>query len=642
MRETVHCVALLVAVLALGLVAGSAAAQGDGEVGLELEPAETDLEPGESETYELLVDSPDNGILAYEGLVVDVGDETVANITGFEEAHDDEFSEAEILDDGGAVLFEAFVPEEFGEPAEEVLLAEFTVEAVGQEGESTDLDVAGDPTLVDADDEAYEVAAVQNATVDIPVLESEPALSGLEIDSQGDEATVVEGENASVAVDVTNVGNAPGSFEVLFEVGDTTETASTGQLDSGATEAVVVPNATGDLDPGGYPVTAAVGTDEVSGNLTVLADAAFSVSITNTNEPVEGDDIAATFEVTNTGEVADTGTVELATDPALGTSTTTLTLDGGDSTMETLTLPTEAGDAGTYTVTVASPEDSDSESVTVLAEAAFSVTITDTTEPVEGDDLDVTAAVTNTGEVEETQTVTLAAGELGEDEVSVTLGGGESTTETLTVGTDEGDAGAYNATVSTDDATDVTDVSVLEAGGLSVAAVETDGSVVQGQTLSVTVTVENPGGSPVEGALAVDATAVVDGADDAGSNETTIELDPGVTLDRTLTLDTGDGQFGVYDVTASAGSALGETTAEVLLPPVAGDPPQDLDGDGTYKDIRGDGEFSIFDVQGLFDNRDNPVVQDNPAAFNFKGADDPEEVNIFDVQALFNELIGLV
>lgn len=640
MRKTLRCVGLVVVVLGLGLATGSVAAQADGEVGLELEPEETDLEPGESTTYELLVDGPDSGILAYEGLVVDVGDGTVANVTGFEEAHDDEFSEAEILDDGGAVLFEAFVPEAFDEPAEEALLAEFTVEAIGQEGESTNLTVAGDPTLVDADDEAYEVAAVQNATLDVVVPESEPALSGLDIASQGDEATVVEGENASVAVDVTNVGDAPGSFEVLFEVGGATETASTGQLDSGATETVTVPNATGALDPGGYPVTAAADTDEVSGNLTVLADAAFDVAVTATNEPVEGDDIAATFEVTNTGEVADTDTVELTTDPALGTNTTTLTLDGGESTVETLTLPTEAGDAGTYTVTVASAEDSDSESVTVLADAAFSVSITGTNEPVEGEDLDVTATVTNTGAVEETQAVTLEAGDLGGDEVSVTLGDGESTTETLTVGTAEGDAGTYTATVSSDDATDVTDVSVLEVGGLSVAAVETSGPVVQGQTLSVTVTVENPGGSPAEGSLAVEATANVDEADDAGSNETSLELDPGATLDRTLTLDTGGGQFGAYTVTASAGDALAETTAEVLLPPVAGDPPQDRNGDGTYEDVRGDGEFSIFDVQVLFHNRDHPVVQDNPAAFNFAG--NPEEVNIFDVQGLFNELVGFV
>jgi len=65
--------------------------------------------------------------------------------------------------------------------------------------------------------------------------------------------------------------------------------------------------------------------------------------------------------------------------------------------------------------------------------------------------------------------------------------------------------------------------------------------------------------------------------------------------------------------------------------------PQDLDGDGLYENVRGDGEFDVADVQGLFDNLDSPAVQDNAAKFNFQG-DNPDEVTIFDVQALFQQL----
>ena len=66
--------------------------------------------------------------------------------------------------------------------------------------------------------------------------------------------------------------------------------------------------------------------------------------------------------------------------------------------------------------------------------------------------------------------------------------------------------------------------------------------------------------------------------------------------------------------------------------------PQDLDGDGLFEDVNGDGEFTIFDVQAFFTNFQSEIVQSNPAAFNFTEEEDPEEVTIFDVQALFQKL----
>jgi PKD repeat protein len=102
---------------------------------------------------------------------------------------------------------------------------------------------------------------------------------------------------------------------------------------------------------------------------------------------------------------------------------------------------------------------------------------------------------------------------------------------------------------------------------------------------------------------------------------------------------------GEYTVTLTVTTAAGDSdtaTKTVSVtetgggPPavVGGDPPSDLDDDGLYEDIDGDGEFTVGDVQDLFENRNASVVQDNAEFFNFSG-NDPDEVTIEDVEALF-------
>jgi hypothetical protein len=63
-----------------------------------------------------------------------------------------------------------------------------------------------------------------------------------------------------------------------------------------------------------------------------------------------------------------------------------------------------------------------------------------------------------------------------------------------------------------------------------------------------------------------------------------------------------------------------------------GNPAGDLDRDGLYEDVNGDGAFTIGDVRALFTNRASDSVQDNTALFDF---DDDGAVTIGDVRALF-------
>lgn len=64
--------------------------------------------------------------------------------------------------------------------------------------------------------------------------------------------------------------------------------------------------------------------------------------------------------------------------------------------------------------------------------------------------------------------------------------------------------------------------------------------------------------------------------------------------------------------------------------------PQDLNEDGLYDDVTGNGEVGVEDVQALFDNMDN-IPEEDAQYFNFSGTD-ASEVTIFDVQALFNRI----
>lgn len=70
---------------------------------------------------------------------------------------------------------------------------------------------------------------------------------------------------------------------------------------------------------------------------------------------------------------------------------------------------------------------------------------------------------------------------------------------------------------------------------------------------------------------------------------------------------------------------------------VTGDtvPANDVNLDGQFEDVNGDGTANIVDVQALFANLANPVVQDNPSSFDFNG---DGVVNVVDVQRLYAEL----
>jgi hypothetical protein len=107
----------------------------------------------------------------------------------------------------------------------------------------------------------------------------ESKLSNLDIARQDADATIAEGDDGDVSVDVENVGDVDGKFDVTLEIppkGDTEpayeETINDFAVDAGATETATFGSITGGLNMGDYDVVVSTEDDDISGDLTVQED----------------------------------------------------------------------------------------------------------------------------------------------------------------------------------------------------------------------------------------------------------------------------------------------------------------------------------------------------------------------------------
>ena len=167
----------------------------------------------------------------------------------------------------------------------------------------------------------------------------------------------------------------------------------------------------------------------------------------------------------------------------------------------------------------------------------------------------------------------------------------------------------------------------VELSGLDIAGQGSE-AVVLDSNGSVSANVSHVGGGAgeVNVTLAVGDTTVTRSVEIAGNQTVTLTFEEVVGL-------VSPGQ---YPVTVSAGNT--SVTGSLLVSvDVGGDgsPATDTTGDGLLNDVDGSGEFSIFDVQAFFTEFESPVVETNANLFDFEPGDG---VNIFDVQALFNQL----
>jgi len=456
-------------------------------------------------------------------------------------------------------------------------------------------------------------------------------LANLTVAGNGPNATITEGDDATIAVAVTNTGNTSSSFDVELAIGTAQQTGSTATLSTGATETVTFTGVTDGLAAGSYDLTLSTTDDKVTGGLTVQTPPEFRVSNLQPQSTtvVNGTVVDISADVENTGDQQGTQTLGLTVGSI--SQTQTETLGAGANTTVTFTVDTGMLGPGSYSHAIASANDSASGTLTVdpPEPATFAVRIESTTAPVtEGQRLSVNATVENTGDVSDTQTVELDAGALGTNATTVSLGAGVSRNLALAVDTTRGDNGTYTVTVGSANDTATAATTVQAPAEFAVTVTGTTTPVV-GDPLSVTAQVTNVGEVSATQSVELDAGRL-------GTNATTVALDGGNATTVALDVPTADGDYGNYTVTVGSANQTASASARVTLPTLERNQPRDRDGDGLYEDVDGDGGLDILDVQALFNNLNSNAVQNNRGAFKFQPR--VEELTILDVQGLFNEL----
>jgi len=395
--------------------------------------------------------------------------------------------------------------------------------------------------------------------VDLTRVSEEQQPTYFEVTFESSTGNIEEGETYVMEVTVENTGDVSGTQSVGLFVNDEQVDSESLTLGPGESETIALEWQTEDGDSGEYGVSAESVNDAAYDSIYV-SDAPFpnfEVTIDSENGPlIEGDTLVVETTVENTGDAHGEQVVELKIeDERVGA--TEVALDVGERDQISLFWETGDGDAGTHTATVASDDDSDVTGVTVHERSNFTVEITSTTSPVsEGDELEVTAFVENTGAETDSQSVTLTIDDGPVASETITLESGESTTIDLVWETEPGDAGEYVAEIASDDDSDTTDVAVNQAARFPVDIVSTTSPVTEGEDLGVTATVQNTGEEtdtrPVELVVAgetVDATELT--------------LEPGQSETVELTWATEDGDAGEHTATVETESGSDSTPVTV-------------------------------------------------------------------------------
>lgn len=348
----------------------------------------------------------------------------------------------------------------------------------------------------------------------------------------------------------------------------------------------------------------------------------FGVEILETNTPVEGETLEVDVRIENTGDGEDVQDIVLETPdhedsnfPPGQWDERELDLNAGQAETLTLEWDTEVGYAGEGFVVVHSDNDTDSGGALVLGEDQpyFTVDITDITSPAPaGEQVQVTATVTNIGDSSDTQDVLLRTPDHEDsdfpegtwDAQELTLDSEQSETVTLGWETDESHAGDGFVMVQSEDEADFTELTLLgdDQPYFDPEIVETNAPIEAGETLEATVPVANIGtGEDTQTVLfAASDDGEFDEEDIRDSQEQQLDADEEVEL--TFEWETQSGNEGTWTLLATTDNASDTTEIEIeeaTTTPPPGESDFEVTIDGTNEPVQ---EGEILEVTATVEN----------------------------------------
>ena len=681
---------LMTAVVVLSATAGLAGAATTTDLTVSITDDDNTVAPGETTTVEIAVADVDGGVGAAE-LGVELSDPGVATITDVTVLNAPGNTDNAVIGGGEA----ADVKYAFANSPDtgSVTIVEVTLQAAA--AGTTDVDViqnsqTGNLVVFDESGAGYTFDSVGSATLTVEDVNQDPVADA------GTDQTVSTGD--TVTLDASGSNDPDGSI-ASYSWTETTSFGVSLSDASAAQPTFTAPSvssaSTLEFQLEVTDDDGATDTDTVS--VTVQPPDAADFQVSNLQAPAsatQGDTVDVSADVENTGGQTATKSVEFRLDTdgdgSIADESAVLSesveLAPGESTTVDFDVPTSGLQPGTYTHGVTTPDDSATAQITI--EAPVAPPAGETTVSLEPVDQTGAVGVTTTYNV----VVDSAAGGVGAGEIAVAvddtsiatitdvtvLNGGtmdatvtDSTAEFDYFGADTDDSGPVviatvtvegagdgTATLSIGPTTGNSEVLLFDESGDGYDVTGTNDATLEvlpaqflvdstsapektavGDTVTVTATVSSDGA--VESTQPVELLVDVDGDGTLESIETKqVTIGPnGQTQVSFEVVVPSDADFGdrAYTVETVADSADG--TVE-FTPPAVNDEqdlPGDLDGDGLYEDVNGDGQVDTGDAQSLFANRDAGAVQNHVDAFDFNG---DGAVNVGDAQALFDLVAG--
>lgn len=231
-------------------------------------------------------------------------------------------------------------------------------------------------------------------------------------------AEVVEGGSVAVSVDVTNAGQAEGTFEARLKIDNTLAETKNVSIAAGETTTVsftVDANVAGIHD---------VKLNNIVGQFSVLTPPQFANLVISPTEVEAGEQATVSADVTNTGEISGNYTITLRVNDA-DEETKTVAIGAGET--KTASFALTISDSGTYSISLGGL----SGSLTVLKPAGFAMSnlVISPIHANAGREVSILCDVTNTGELDGSCPVNLMVDGVQADSKEVTVAAG--TTQTV-------------------------------------------------------------------------------------------------------------------------------------------------------------------------------------------------------------------